>query len=79
MHSFIKISYKKLFECITLRYYYKNFPALGKRAPEPHLPARKPNQPRVTCDEYEQGSCRWYDEWNYEHIVEYTTMQHNLL
>lgn len=61
------------------RYYYKSFPALGKRPPEPDLPKRKPNQPKVSCDEYEQGSCRWYDEWNYDHILEYKANFKNLL
>ncbi|RDD42813.1 Prolyl 4-hydroxylase subunit alpha-1 [Trichoplax sp. H2] len=52
-------------------YYYENFYALGKRLKEPELPDRKPEQPRVTCDEYQYGSCRWYDEWNYEHLLAY--------
>lgn len=49
-------------------YYYKNFPSLGKRMPEPKLPKRKELQARVTCDRYEEGSCRWYDEWGYDHL-----------
>ena len=61
------------------RYYYHNFPSLGKRPQEPRLPQRHANQPRVSCDEYEQGSCRWYDEWNYDHLVEYTSNIQNLI
>lgn len=61
------------------RYYYKSFPTLGKRPPEPSLPKRKPEQPRVSCDEYEQGSCRWYDEWNYDHIKEYAANFRNMV
>ena len=61
------------------RYYYHNFPTLGKRPPQPELPKRGAYQPRVSCDEYEQGSCRWYDEWNYDHIVDYTANLRNLI
>lgn len=32
-------------------YYYHNFPALGKRPPQPALPKRGDYQPRVSCDE----------------------------
>lgn len=60
-------------------YYYHNFPTLGKRPPQPELPKRGAYQPRVSCDEYEQGSCRWYDEWNYDHIVDYTANLRNLI
>lgn len=59
-------------------YYYKNFYQLGKRAREPDLPTREPGQPRVNCDEYEHGSCRWYDEWNYEHLLDYRAKQAGL-
>ncbi|XP_066301443.1 prolyl 4-hydroxylase subunit alpha-1-like [Branchiostoma lanceolatum] len=59
-------------------YYYKSFYSLGKRSPEPTLPARESGQPRVSCDEYEHGSCRWYDEWNYDHIEEYEAQKLNL-
>ncbi|XP_019636225.1 PREDICTED: uncharacterized protein LOC109478849 [Branchiostoma belcheri] len=59
-------------------YYYKSFYSLGKRSPEPTLPARETGQPRVSCDEYEHGSCRWYDEWNYDHIVEYEAQKLSL-
>ncbi|XP_031556482.1 probable prolyl 4-hydroxylase 7 [Actinia tenebrosa] len=59
-------------------YYYKSFLTLGKRPPEPSLPKRKREQPRVSCDEYEQGSCRWYDEWNYDHIKEYAANVRNM-
>ncbi|XP_061180354.1 prolyl 4-hydroxylase subunit alpha-1-like [Saccostrea echinata] len=59
-------------------YYYKSFYSLGKRPPEPDLPARAPGTPRVNCDEYENGSCRWYDEWNYEHLVDYRNQRINL-
>eukprot|EP00057_Strongylocentrotus_purpuratus_P013044 XP_011667518.1 PREDICTED: uncharacterized protein LOC105439808 [Strongylocentrotus purpuratus] len=59
-------------------YYYQSFSYLGKRAPEPDLPARAPDQPRVSCDEYEHGSCRWYDEWNNDHLTEYRALQSGL-
>lgn len=60
-------------------YYYKSFYSLGKRPPEPTLPARHPGQPRVSCDEYEYGSCRWYDEWNFEHLIEYERQKYTLV
>ncbi|XP_045170263.2 uncharacterized protein LOC123532764 [Mercenaria mercenaria] len=60
-------------------YYYKSFYSLGKRPPEPPLPERKPGQPRVSCDEYEHGSCRWYDEWNFEHMIEYERQKYTLV
>ncbi len=63
--------------CI-FRYYYESFYALGKRMEEPVSPLRHSLQPRVSCDEYEFGSCRWYDEWNYDHIRQYTDMKHVL-
>ncbi|XP_033639771.1 uncharacterized protein LOC117300159 [Asterias rubens] len=40
-------------------YYHKNFYMLGRRPMEPDLPVRKALQPRVSCDEYDHGSCRW--------------------
>jgi prolyl 4-hydroxylase len=52
-------------------YYYKNFYSLGKRTQEPSLPQRSPNTPKVSCDYYDQGSCRMYDEWNMDHLIEY--------
>ena len=60
------------------RYYYKNFQLLGKRPMESELPKRKPLQPRVSCDHYEEGSCRWYDEWGYDHLIEYNQLKHTL-
>ena len=63
----------------SYRYYYHNFPSLGRRPQEPLLPQRMANQPRVSCDEYEQGSCRWYDEWNYDHLLDYTANLQNLI
>ncbi|CAL1538796.1 unnamed protein product [Lymnaea stagnalis] len=52
-------------------YYYKTFYSLGRRPPAPHLPAREALQAMVMCDVYNSGSCRWYDEWSYEHLLEY--------
>ncbi|XP_002160179.1 uncharacterized protein LOC100198447 isoform X1 [Hydra vulgaris] len=52
-------------------YYYKRFESLGLRLPEPRLPNRKIGQPRITCDHYEEGSCRWYDEWDYQHLIQH--------
>ena len=46
--------------CFARRYYYENFYSLGKRPPEPDEPARQPGQARVSCDEYDSGSCRAY-------------------
>lgn len=60
-------------------YYYKSFYSLGKRPPEPHIPVMEPGTPRVSCDEYEHGSCRWYDEWNYDHIIEYQNQKITLI
>ena len=62
----------------VLRYYYKNFYMLGKRPTEPDKPVRNGLQPCVSCDEYDHGSCRWYDEWNYDHINEYRQIKSNL-
>ena len=61
------------------RYYYKSFYSLGKRPPEPPIPQRNAGQPRVSCDEYEHGSCRWYDEWNFEHMIEYERQKYSLV
>ncbi|UJR27837.1 hypothetical protein I4U23_009103 [Adineta vaga] len=60
-------------------YYYENFYSLGKRPPEPDLPERKSGQAQVSCDEYDMGSCRAYDEWNYQHILKYRNVNHNLI
>ncbi|XP_071102165.1 prolyl 4-hydroxylase subunit alpha-1-like [Haliotis cracherodii] len=60
-------------------YYYKSFYSLGKRPPEPPLPQREAGQPRVSCDEFEYGSCRWYDEWSYEHMLEYERQKMTLI
>ncbi|XP_071961640.1 uncharacterized protein [Antedon mediterranea] len=60
-------------------YYYESFFHLGKRPSEPSLPERTVGQPRVSCDEYENGSCRWYDEWNYDHITDYQAAKSNLV
>ena len=42
---------------------------LGKRSAPPVRPPREELTPRVTCDEFDSGSCRWYDEWNYDHLI----------
>ncbi|CAF0832575.1 unnamed protein product [Rotaria sp. Silwood1] len=60
-------------------YYYENFYSLGKRPPEPDEPERKPGQARVSCDEYDMGSCRAYDEWNYDHLLKYRNVNHHLV
>ncbi|CAF3021813.1 unnamed protein product [Rotaria sp. Silwood2] len=60
-------------------YYYENFYSLGKRPPEPDEPERKPDQARVSCDEYDMGSCRAYDEWNYDHLLKYRNVNHHLV
>lgn len=52
-------------------YYHHTFLSLGKRFEPPHLPKRGPNQPFISCDRFDQGSCRMYDEWQYHHIKEY--------
>lgn len=59
-------------------YYYQNFPTLGKRMPQPALPKRNELTARVSCDEYQFGSCRWYDEWNYDHLTSYNNAKHTL-
>ncbi|KAH3717169.1 hypothetical protein DPMN_059949 [Dreissena polymorpha] len=68
---YLKVNIPFLSETIIFRYYYKSIYSLGKRPPEPPLPVRAQNTPRVSCDAYENGSCRWYDEWNFEHLIEY--------
>ncbi|KAK6172121.1 hypothetical protein SNE40_018070 [Patella caerulea] len=60
-------------------YYHKNFYSLGKRPQEPVNPFRSEGQPRVSCDEYSQGSCRWYDEWGYDHLIEYERNKYTLI
>ena len=52
-------------------YYLENFETLGKRTPEARLPERAANTPKVSCDDFENGSCRMYDEWNPDHLIEY--------
>ncbi|XP_038044858.1 uncharacterized protein LOC119719459 [Patiria miniata] len=60
-------------------YYYQNFYMLGKRpSSEPDLPVRQELQPYVSCDEYDHGSCRWYDEWGYDHLVQYRQVKKQL-
>lgn len=59
-------------------YYYKNFYSLGKRPAEPSIPERQEFQPRVSCDEFAHGSCRWYDEWGYDHLINYQLSKSNL-
>ena len=60
-------------------YYFKNFYSIHRRPADADIPPRAASVAKVSCDEYEQGSCRWYDEWNYSHIKEYLRMQHSLL
>ncbi|CAH1789269.1 unnamed protein product [Owenia fusiformis] len=59
-------------------FYYENFYSLGRRQKEPDIPERSPGQGYVSCDAYDHGSCRWYDEWGYDHIVDYVAMKHKL-
>ncbi|XP_072179464.1 uncharacterized protein [Diadema setosum] len=59
-------------------YYHESFFQLGKRPPQADIPAREPGQAKVNCDEYEHGSCRWYDEWNYDHIIDYQLKKSSL-
>lgn len=73
----VKLETKKKY-IIQRWYYYKSFYALGKRYPEPQIPTRKPGQPRVSCDQYDFGSCRLYDEWNYDHLIEYQNRKNTL-
>ena len=61
------------------RYYYKSFYSLGKRPPEPPLPDRPAGTPRVSCDDYDNGSCRWYDEWNNDHLLDYEYKKYTLI
>ncbi|GFO37942.1 prolyl 4-hydroxylase subunit alpha-1-like [Plakobranchus ocellatus] len=59
-------------------YYYKSFPSLGHRPSAPSLPARDNDQAMVSCDDYNNGSCRWYDEWTYEHLTDYQQNKLNI-
>jgi prolyl 4-hydroxylase len=52
-------------------YYLKNFYTLGKRVKEANLPQRSSNTPKISCDQYDFGSCRMYDEWGPDHLIEY--------
>ena len=49
---------------------------LGKRPLEPDVPKRKYLQPRISCDI--SASCRWYDEWGYDHLDEYSKVKYKL-
>lgn len=60
-------------------YYYKSFYSLGKRPPEPPVPHRAQGTPRVSCDDYDNGSCRWYDEWNMDHLMDYEAKKYTLV
>lgn len=72
IHSASKVKHVTKKKYIIQRwYYYKNFYALGKRAAEPDIPARPANTPLVSCDNYDNGSCRLYDEWTPDHILAY--------
>ena len=51
-------------------FYWEPFPGLGRRPVDPPLPPRAPKQPRVSCDGI-GGYCRLYDEWNFDHLVDY--------
>lgn len=59
-------------------YYYKSFLGLGQRPTPPGLPMRDPDQAKVSCDDYDNGSCRWYDEWTHEHLMEYQRTKLNI-
>ncbi|CAE1234800.1 P4HA [Acanthosepion pharaonis] len=53
-------------------YYYQSFYSLGKRPPPTEKPKKRlVSQARVSCDEYTHGSCRWDDEWNHDHLIQY--------
>ncbi|CAG5117913.1 unnamed protein product [Candidula unifasciata] len=71
---------KKGSKYILIRwYYYKTFYSLGKRPPPPPLPEREPDQAMVSCDEYNSGSCRWYDEWSYDSLLDYEKNKRTLV
>jgi prolyl 4-hydroxylase len=64
---------------ITRWYYYKNFYSLGKRITEPEIPKREEGTPLVSCDMTDDGRfCRLYDEWNYEHLIDYANRKQAL-
>ena len=72
IHEAIKVKHETKKKYIIQRwYYYKNFVSLGKRSQEPTLPARPANTPKVSCDAYDFGSCRMYDEWSMDHVIDY--------
>ncbi|XP_074645496.1 uncharacterized protein LOC141901865 [Tubulanus polymorphus] len=60
-------------------YYYKSFYSLGRRPPDPDVPVREQGTPKVSCDEYKTGSCRWYDEWGYDHLLKYVQQKATLI
>jgi prolyl 4-hydroxylase len=76
IHEANKVTKKKYI--IQRWYYYKNYFSLGKRIREPEIPERELNTPRISCDEDDHGSCRLYDEWNYDHLLEYMSRKHSL-
>jgi hypothetical protein len=66
IHSATKIEHPTKKKHIIQRWYYlKNFYALGKRTDETDLPERPKNTPKVSCDEYEYGSCRLYGNYKF--------------
>ena len=75
-HEAVKVKHPTNKKYIIQRwYYYENFFALGKRTKEPVLPARPSGTPKVSCDNYDNGSCRLYDEWSPDHLIEYQNHQ----
>jgi prolyl 4-hydroxylase len=71
-HRAAKVNHPVKKKYIIQRWYYlKSFYSLGKRVKEPELPTRGPNTPKVSCDQYDFGSCRMYDEWGPDHLIEY--------
>lgn len=61
IHSATKVEHITKKKYVIQRWYYlKNFYALGKRTTETSLPERSPNTPKVSCDDYDHGSCRLY-------------------
>lgn len=72
IHSAAKIKHLTQRKFIIQRwYYYESFYSLGKRMPEAALPRREADTPKVSCDDFDNGSCRLYDEWNPDHMIEY--------
>lgn len=72
IHHASKVTHPVTKKYVIQRWYYlENFYSLGKRMEEARLPQRPPLTAKVSCDRYDQGGCRMYDEWGPDHLIDY--------